>query len=285
MARPHLEFVQAQALPWRLLGPEASRPGAEAKPLSFDPETRAVSVILRYPPGWSLARSHHLDSDEELFVLAGALVINDEEYGIGDYAYLPAGFPRAGMFSPKGADVLTFYEGPHRNGAGSSAANAFDARRLIRRKATRKMPWEGPRDPIIAATASAPRRRSLRDDPETGEQTWILAMNADDPAAMTHGRTETHPVVEESFLLEGEISMHCGVMRPGAYFWRPPGIAHGPVGTRAGFTAFFRTKGGPLSTKWSDESLRIDWEAPYRPTLPPAVAQSLIAEYDGEAPY
>jgi hypothetical protein len=285
MARPHIEFIQAQALDWRTLGPEASRPGADAKPLSYDPETQAVSVILRYLPGWSLPQAHYLDCDEELFVLAGALVINDEEYGVGDYAYLPAGFPRAGMFSPKGADVLTFYEGPHRNVPGMPPPNLFDAHRLIRRKSTRKMPWEGPRDPIVAATAAAPRRRSLRDDPETGDQTWILAMNADDPAIMTQQRTETHPVVEESFVLEGEITMHCGVMHAGAYFWRPPNIEHGPVGTRTGFTAFFRTKGGKLSTRWSEESRRIVWDAPYRPSMPDNVRTLVKSEYDRDAPY
>lgn len=275
MPRPHLEFVQAQALPWKTLGADGSRPGVDAKALSFDPETRAVSAIIRYPAGWSLERAHHLDSDEEFFVLSGALIINGETYAPGDYAYLPAGFARARMFSPTGADVLTFYEGPHKNVFADAPPGFYDPNKLILKKSTAAMDWEVPRDPVVAATAAAPRRKSLRDDAATGEQTWILAMNADDPAKMTHQRTETHPVVEESFLLEGEISMHCGVMESGAYFWRPPGIEHGPVGTRKGFTAFFRTKGGKLSTKWSAEAKPIVWDAPYTPALPESVRAKL----------
>lgn len=280
MPRPHTEFIQAQALPWKTLGPYASRPGIEAKALSFDPESRAVTAILRYPAGWTFERTHYLDSDEEFFVLSGALVVNGESYAPGDYAYLPAGYPRERMYSSTGADVLTFYEGPHRNVFKEAPPGLFDARKLIVKKSTSAMEWEGPRDPIVAATAAAPRRKSLRDDPATGDQTWILAMNADDPAKMTHQRTETHPVVEEHFLLAGEISMHCGVMRPGAYFWRPPGIEHGPVGTREGFTGFFRTKGGPLSTRWSDEAKPIVWEAPYAPFLPPGLREKLQSAYE-----
>jgi hypothetical protein len=280
MPRPHLEFVQAQALPWKTLGADSSRPGVEAKALSFDPETRAVTAILRYPAGWTFDRAHHLDSDEELFVLSGALVVEGETYAAGDYAYLPAGFARARMYSPTGAEVLTFYEGPHRNVFAAAPPGLYNERKLILKKSTNAMPWESPRDPVVAATAAAPRRKSLRDDPITGEQTWILAMNADDPAKMTHQRTETHPVVEESFLLDGEISMHCGVMERGAYFWRPPNIEHGPVGTRKGFTAFFRTKGGPLSTKWSAEAKPIVWDAPYAPALPESLRAKLQPDPD-----
>jgi hypothetical protein len=285
MPRPHIEFIQAQALGWRSLGAQASRPGAAAKPLSYDAETRAVSAILRYPPGWALAPSHHLDSDEEFFVLAGTLRIAGECYAPGDYAYLPAGFMRTHMECPEGADVLTFYEGPHRNIFAAPSPGLFDPGRLIAKRSTAAMPWEPPRDPLIAALAAAPRRKTLREDAASGEQTWLLAMNADDPGRLTHQRTEVHPVVEESFLLEGEISMPCGVMRRGAYFWRPPGIEHGPVGTRAGFTAFFRTKGGGLATRWSAEPRPIVWDAPYAPVLPAGLADGLSATPDPTLPY
>ena len=49
MARPHIEFVQSQALPWRTLPDTAARPGVGCKVLSRDGDTGAVSVILRYP--------------------------------------------------------------------------------------------------------------------------------------------------------------------------------------------------------------------------------------------
>ena len=84
MARPHIEFIQTQVLPWKTLGEDSSRPGALAKALSYDADSKAVSVIMKYPPGWSLPESHYLNSDEELYVLNGALWVGSVEYCKGD---------------------------------------------------------------------------------------------------------------------------------------------------------------------------------------------------------
>jgi quercetin dioxygenase-like cupin family protein len=285
VARPHIEFVQTQTLPWKTLGEGASRPGADAKALSYDPDTQACTAILRYPPGWRMNRPHFLECDDEFLVLEGELSVGAVTYGPGDYAYLPAGMPRPDMASADGATVLTFYEGPHRSLFAPAPDGLYDPARLIARIATREMPWGAPSDPVVAATANACGRKLLREDPATGERTWMLKMGPDDPSRMTTGRTETHPVVEETFLLDGEISMPWGVLKRGAYFWRPPGIEHGPVGTRTGFVGIFRCKGGPLSTVWSDRQLPIDWQAPYAPVLPPQVQALAFQSYDSALPY
>jgi hypothetical protein len=267
MARPHLEFIQTQTVPWRELGEGQARPGASVKVLSQDRDTKACTEIMRYPKGWRIDRPHYLTCDEELYVLDGSFAIGAVTYQPGDYAYLPAGMPRPDMSSDEGASVLTFFEGPHTNVIGETPGEMYDPARLIARIATRDMPWAGPSDPVIAAMTNGAGRKSLRKDPVTGDQTWILTLGPDDPAQMTEMRTEIHPVVEESFLLDGEVSMQCGVMQPGAYFWRPPGKEHGPVGTLKGLTGFFRTKGGTLSTQWSEKAYPIAWRGPYQPTL------------------
>jgi hypothetical protein len=161
----------------------------------------------------------------------------------------------------------------------------YDPTLLIARISTTTMPWGAPSDPVIAAMANAPGRKLLREDPRNGERTWMLKMGADNPATFTEMRTETHPVVEESFLLAGEISMQCGVQQPGAYFWRPAGIEHGPVGTRKDMMGFFRTKGGPLSTNWSAKPKPMVWDVPYRPTLTPAAQEFAYKPYDSSRIY
>jgi hypothetical protein len=52
------------------------------------------------------------------------------------------------------------------------------------------------------------------------------------------------------YLLAGEVHGNRGVMRPGAYFWRPAGIPHGPYETLTGNLYFFRSQGGRLSTTY-----------------------------------
>ena len=115
MARDHLEFIQAQALPWITLPETAARPGVACKILSRDVDSGAVSVILRYPAGFEIAAAHYLDNDEEFFVLEGEVHLGETVYGPRAYAYLPDGYPRGPMRTPNGAAVLTFFEGPHQN--------------------------------------------------------------------------------------------------------------------------------------------------------------------------
>lgn len=282
MARPHIEFIQAQAVGWRTLGDTASRPGTTAKPLSYDSDSKAVTQIVRYPTGWSLDQEHYLFCDEEFYVLSGTIVINGESYGEGDYAYLPAGYPRHAMISESGADVMTFFEGPHKRVAGPAPKGFYDDTNLVERIPTKSVKWGSATDPKVMAPGV--KRLGLRKDPVTGDTTWLLDI---DETGMTGevNRLETHPVVEEVFILSGEMHMPMGVLKKGAYFWRPPGIPHGPVGTKTGSLGLFRCKGGPLTTDWSEDPHPVQWNAPYEPFLPEAIADSLLPDYDSTLPY
>ncbi len=282
MARDHLEFVQTQVLPWIILPDTAARPEVACKVLSKDPESGAVSVILRYPAGFEIARPHYLDNDEEFFVLDGELRIGDTVYGPHSYAYLPDGYPRASMTVPGGAAVLTFFEGPHKNVFDGD--KAFERTKLVERIAAGdRATWGDSVDPKVVGAGL--QKLMLRLDAKTGERTWLLHMGATDPAVVTAAPLETHPHVEELFLLDGEISMPQGVLRQGAYFWRPGGIQHGPIGSLAGCTCFFRCKEGPFSTDWTAHTETIVWDAPYKPTLPPALKDHAAQEYRGAAAY
>ena len=140
MARPHIEFIQSQAVPWDTLGPKSARPGAFAKTLSADAETGAVTLVMKYPAGWHMPDAHYLDSDEEFYVFEGALWVGSVEYKKGDYAYLPAGMPRPSMHSDDGAVVLTFHEGAHNLVLSETPGPMYDAARLIAKMESAVMP-------------------------------------------------------------------------------------------------------------------------------------------------
>ena len=79
--------------------------------------------------------------------------------------------------------------------------------------------------------------------------------------------------------------MPSGVLREGAYFWRPPNISHGPVVTKKGAMGIFRSKGGPLITKWTKEKYPVKWNAKYSPSLPKELIRKLNLNYDISLPY
>jgi len=283
MPRPHLEFIQCQTIPWKLLGKESSRPGAEIKLLSSDRATSACTVIIRYPEGWSMADSHYLKCDEELYVLDGSIKINELSYEKGDYAYLPAGFERTMMSSPSGCAVMTFYEGKHRAIVGAAPEEHCNADKLIRKMQTAQIDWRGAGDETIASPDVG--LKVLRFDPDTGERTWILKIDVPSSQPFEINGVEKHPCVEETFLLEGDMSMTMGVMLTGSYFWRPPNIEHGPMGTRAGFLGLFRCKGGPLTTEWAKSPARINWNAPFDPVMPDNLREFATKHYDPSLSY
>jgi hypothetical protein len=107
MARPHIEWIQAQALSWQseIL---PARDGAEAKILSRDEESGALTCILRYPPGYRRG-PEWLSADEEFWVLDGAVEVDGLAYGEHCYAHLPREMPRSGFAAPDGRQELWHY--------------------------------------------------------------------------------------------------------------------------------------------------------------------------------
>ncbi len=270
MARPHIDFVQSQALPWRQGLYGDARPETESKILSIDEESGESSVLVRYPANWSRTTREHLLADEELFVLDGSLEINGINYSKHCYAHLPAGYSRYATSSKDGAVVLTFFSAEPRAAVGEAPEGLYDETRLVKFISTFDSELShdftvlgSPAFPGLAAAAFI----QFRKDPYSHEQTWLLCSN---PLSKT-GVLETHPVVEELFQVSGEKASGTGRMGTGGYFWRPPGIEHGPIGTRTGSIGLFRTKGGPLSADIESVEGPFDWNPPQRAALPPAL--------------
>ena len=154
---------------------------------------------------------------------------------------------------------------------GEAPPGTLDERRLVRYLDLFETPWTGNFHPQFPVGAG---RKWLRRDPVTTDETSILGT-----LPLRNGRRpEKHPVVEEMYLISGELIGPQGVMRPGAYFWRPPEAWHGPYGSKTGCLMFFRTVGGPLSTVYTEQEQDFEWNpAGYHPILPPGLEQQLAA--------
>lgn len=257
MSRPWIEYIQSQNLPWTADDLWGVRPGVHVKMLSLDDEDGAASVLVRYPPQWRLEREGALSADEEFLVLDGSLSMGPQQYTEKAFAHLPAGYRHGPMASETGAVVLTFFS----SRPSWIEPGHYDPARLVAHVDAFAVPYTGRFHPEFPPGAG---RKTLYEDPITHDQTWILGTL---PMRWAE-RSEVHPVVEEMYLLSGESHGNRGVMRPGAYFWRPPQIPHGPYGTLTGNLYFFRTKGGPLSTHYIDAERPFTWWPEYAPILP-----------------
>ncbi len=282
MTRPHIEFIQAQPLPWKRGLYGGSRPKVRWKALSMDKESGESSVVIKYPAGWKRTKKEHLLVDEEIFVLEGSIRIAGIDYDEHCYAYLPAGYERPRQSSKDGAVVLTFFSGKPKAVPGKAPRGLYKRKRTLKFLDTMEMAWGGilPHggvlDPELGGRGGL---KSLRLDPDTEDWTFLYATMPQGHPDGWAGKLETHPVVEEMYLLTGEMAGNTGTMRPGAYFWRPPGILHGPYGSVTGTMGLFRTKGGMLVNHWSDHKVGFTYAPRYKPALPKE-----LKKYAGELP-
>lgn len=263
MARPHIEFVQSQRIPWSRERLQEIRPGAETRLLSEDDESGASSLLVRYGAGFQ-APAGALDVDDELLVLDGEVTIGGQAYSAMSYAHLPAGYDAGAWSSTGGAIVLEFFSG---RPARAASATPWDEARLVRHRNVYDVPYTGNFHPDFPPGAG---RKLLYQDPLTKDTTWVLGTL---PLRWAE-RSEVHPTVEEMYLLAGEVHGDRGIMRPGAYFWRPPAVPHGPFGSQTGNLYFFRTKGGLLATTYVDARKPFRWWPEYAALLPPALESS-----------
>ena len=273
--RPHIEFIQAQLLPWRRIGSHAARPDAKFKFLSRDEETGACSAIIRYMPGWKMETEEYLLADEEFYVLSGELEINSETYSFDNYGFLPKGWPRKSMSTRGGAVVLTFFDQEPKVIPG---AGEFNSERAITKIDALHMPWDMKlNDPKLAHLGIS--RKDLRTDPVTGERSFLSMILPHSEPPGSEGPQEYHPIVEEAYVISGSLTGPHGTMQPGAYFWRPPSIPHGPFGTRWGCVALIRFVGGAHKNVWTEQNAPFDFDAPYKPVLPENLAPFAYAPW------
>lgn len=268
--RDHIEFVQAQMLPWRRIGPGLARPDAEYKFLSRDGADGACTALIRYPPGWRREGPEHITASEEFYVLDGGFEINGQAYGSDSYSYLPAGWTRHTMSAQSGAVILTAFDREPDLVAGEGQLSEADRARAVPFLDVLHMPWDmSLNDPKLKHLGIS--RKDLRKDLVTGERTFLSMVLPHSEPPGAKGPRESHPVVEEAYVIAGSLVGPQGEMHPGAYFWRPAGIAHGPYGTRWGCVSLIRFLGGAHVNEWSTDEAAFSFDAPYDPVLPEAL--------------
>jgi hypothetical protein len=263
MARSHIEYLQSQSLPWQP-SPWPHLGGCHTKVLSRDPIDGAVSLLVRFPAGWQTASPGYLSATEEMFVLEGALDVNGRRWDQDCYAWFPAGFAHARRAAPEGAVALVFYDAEPEWTVAHSPAHSPAIEQAIFCDAY-EMSWEAvPHLPL--AGPWVPAQKVLRSSPDS--LTMLVAFPVHMHPPHWVGRQELRACTEEMFLLSGDCLTNTGQMFPGAYYWRPPGMAHGPNGSRGGNLALLRAHGAPLTTTFTSHEVALARTPEYQPVLP-----------------
>ena len=265
MARAHVEFIQTQVLEWQ---PWPYQKSLMYKQLSVDEKSKATTGIFKYPVGWHESQAYYLASEEEFFVLEGDIEVNGIHYREGYYGYFPSGYLRRKVRCHKHAIVLRFIDqSPRVHHYHFGDALPTTDKPSIEGLNTYDMVWDkGVLDEKLLHLDFG--RKILRIDPITKAKTFLYMVSPQTRPNDWRGPREKHPTVEESFTLYGTLAGDRGVMRTGSYFWRPPGIEHGPYGSRTGCVLLIRFVGGAHVNRWSKQLYPFDFDAPYQPILP-----------------
>ncbi|NKB43019.1 MAG: DUF4437 domain-containing protein [Alphaproteobacteria bacterium] len=280
MPRPHIEFIHAQDLEWQANVLPTPFADVECKILSMDEESGACSAILRYPSGWSQPETQYLTADHEFLVLDGSMEISGHSYPFDSYAYLPAGHTHEAWKTNDGMVALTFFSAtPNASpGPGTATDHAIPYLNL------HDMKWAtADVDPDLDFLRIA--HKILRDDEVKGEKTMILNCGAQSHPEGWKEAALAHPCVEEMFLLSGDIAGERGIMHAGSYFWRPPGIWHGPFGSRNGNVCVIRFMDGNHVNQWGKEKLPFSLTPAHKPDLPDALSKFKNNPFSAPTPY
>lgn len=269
MPRPHIEFVHAQQLPWAA-APFDAAPWRElpAKLLSRDPVSGACTLLLRLPGGFRAAGTPQSRA-LELYVLDGAATIANQALPLDGYADCRAGEFAAPLESDSGAVVLAFV-GAVDAGRGAAEVRVID---------THNTPWtRHDIDPSVQFLNLS--HKVLRHEPAKGEKTLLLSTGAQTHPRDWREAQLLHDCAEEMYLLGGDIIGERGTMYEGAYFWRPPGLWHGPFGSRRGSLSLIRFAEGHHRNVWSEHALPFTLTPAHAPQLPADVAASASAPWN-----
>lgn len=271
MTRPYIEFVQAQNVDW-----EEQPDGTSLKRLNADPVEGEETYLIRYPAGFSRGDQGPEDRAEETFVIDGALTVSGQLHGYHGYRFTPRGLSAGSRSTEDGATLLVFRYGRNDPNSVSGVSEPVAADPMT-------MSWDmAPSDERIAHLRLA--RKVLRLGPNDSSRTFLLI-------GLPHGMppaeampAEIHDHFEEMFMLQGEMWTPEGKIRPGAYFYRPPGIVHGPHVSVSGFFQIMRAGANYVRTEWT-APLPLPIGAPYRPVMPEGTPQNWTRPWTGSSAY
>lgn len=267
MARPYIEFVQTQNVDW-----VEQADGTSIKRLNVDPVDGEETYLIRYPAGFASADRGSEDRALEYFVLDGSISMGGLDRSYHAYGFIPRGESQSALRCAKPATLIVFRYGRSdpNSVTGVSETLTLDALDL---------PWDmRASDAQIAHLRLT--RKVLRLGPNDSSRTFLLL-------GLPHGMpphpempAEIHDHFEEMFMLQGEMWTPEGLIRPGAYFYRPPEIVHGPHVSVGGFFQIMRAGANYVRTTWTDP-LPLPIGQPYAPKVPDGTPASWTREWKG----
>jgi hypothetical protein len=256
----YVGFINEHDLEWRPFEVAGLSPGVEAKLLSRDAASGAVSLMARLPAGRRNVVGHHA-SDMEIFVLEGAVKIGDRRFTARCFTYIPAGVSYGPVAVEKKTIALWFFDGDASFTASTTSRAGAAVNQQVEYKNYFDEPWEAAVE-IGFSKQPGIFMKILKRLPNDGPMTWVAGSFAGRPPR----KYEVHPSVEEAWLLEGEFNLaEClpeGLkiwhMTGGSYFYRPPNIRHiGPnSGSRSYAIWLFRTPAKLASEYFDDCDVR-----------------------------
>jgi hypothetical protein len=110
-----------------------------------------------------------------------------------------------------------------------------------------ELPWI-PLDHVKEACIPGPAWKLLHTHPETGAMTYVMHI----PPGWHDPQLDYHPSVEETYQMEGIVTLAEHRMDPECYLYRPPYILHGPVTIHTSFTALQRTSAPLKMMRYTD---------------------------------
>ncbi len=245
-SRTDVDFIQSQDVPWEPVPEGAFGSGGARRVLSRDPEDGAMTAIMTV----GHRQKGILLSAADVYVLAGTGTVNDRRVAAGQYLFLPS---ESFVDLRPVTDTIVLYVGTF--GApvlrpGEGQTNGRD----IRHVALERISWTTPEWRADQRAEPGIMVKPIRQD----------ALGLAFVVAMLPGwrseLEEVHPIYEESFRLLGDFMMGPrGVIRAGGYFFRSPGITHGPLYTRTGTMSLIRTS-GPITTEYREPAPEHRWE-------------------------
>ncbi|HEX7855695.1 MAG TPA: DUF4437 domain-containing protein [Sphingobium sp.] len=267
MARPYIEFVQTQNIDW-----ETQADGTQVKRLNVDPVDGEETYLIHYPAGFSAPDQGPEDRAEEYLVLDGAIAMGGTEQRYHGYGFTPRGESAGTRATKDGATLIVFR---YARNDPDSVTGATEA--LTVDPAT--LSWD--MTPSVAHIAHLRlARKVLRLGPNDSSRTFLLI-------GLPHGipsekdmPAEIHDHFEEMFMLQGQMWTPEGLIRPGAYFYRPPEIVHGPHVSEAGFFQIMRAGANHVRTKWT-APMPLPIGQGYAPKIPEGTPESWSRPWRG----
>lgn len=244
--RHDVDFVDTHLLPWEKVpaGEFGSAGGGVRRVLSSSLGSKASTTVLRVRE----QQKGTLTDDLDLYVLAGSGTLNGTALGQADYLYLPAGTAIDLVPSVVG---LTLYCGFWGGAALLSEAGTTEGITHLR---TEEMEWSSPGWNGDVPLRTGALVKTLREDDRV--QIYLAAMVPGWRSEME----EAHPVYEESYKVYGDMLMGArGVMREASYFFRSPGVYHGPLYSRGGTMSFIRSN-APTTTDYRTPQSGGNWD-------------------------